>query len=81
MDSNSIEIKTQTALTRILRYALPHKVAVVLALLGLAIVAATETAIPALLKPLLDRGFSGKLDDIALNGIDVRASTYKCGLI
>jgi subfamily B ATP-binding cassette protein MsbA len=38
-------------------------VAVVLALLGLTIVAATETAIPALLKPLLDRGFSGKLDD------------------
>jgi ATP-binding cassette, subfamily B, bacterial MsbA len=63
MDSNSIEIKTQTALTRILKYALPHKVAVILALLGLAIVAATETAIPALLKPLLDRGFSGKLDD------------------
>jgi subfamily B ATP-binding cassette protein MsbA len=38
-------------------------VAVFLALLGLTIVAATETAIPALLKPLLDRGFSGKLDD------------------
>jgi subfamily B ATP-binding cassette protein MsbA len=63
MDSNSIQIKTQTALNRILKYALPHKVAVVLALLGLTIVAATETAIPALLKPLLDRGFSGKLDD------------------
>jgi subfamily B ATP-binding cassette protein MsbA len=63
MDSNSIQIKTQTALTRILKYALPHKVAVFLALLGLTIVAATETAIPALLKPLLDRGFSGKLDD------------------
>jgi ATP-binding cassette, subfamily B, bacterial MsbA len=63
MDLNSIEIKTQTALNRILRYALPHKVTVILALLGLAVVAATETAIPALLKPLLDRGFSGKLDD------------------
>ena len=63
MDSNSIEIKTQTALIRILKYALPHKVAVILALLGLVIVAASETAIPALLKPLLDRGFSGKLDD------------------
>jgi subfamily B ATP-binding cassette protein MsbA len=63
MDSNSIQIKTQTALTRILKYALPHKVVVVLALLGLTVVAATETAIPALLKPLLDRGFSGKLDD------------------
>ncbi len=63
MDSNSINISTQTALTRILKYALPHKLAVVLALVGLAIVAATETAIPALLKPLLDRGFSGKLDN------------------
>jgi ATP-binding cassette, subfamily B, bacterial MsbA len=63
MDLNSIEIKTQTALNRILKYALPHKVTVILALLGLAVVAATETAIPALLKPLLDRGFSGKLDD------------------
>jgi ATP-binding cassette, subfamily B, bacterial MsbA len=63
MDLNSIEIKTQTALNRILKYALPYKVTVILALLGLAVVAATETAIPALLKPLLDRGFSGKLDD------------------
>jgi subfamily B ATP-binding cassette protein MsbA len=63
MDSNSINISTQTALTRILKYALPHKVAVALALLGLAIVAASETAIPALLKPLLDRGFTGKLDN------------------
>ncbi len=63
MDANSINISTQTALTRILRYALPHKMAVVLALIGLAIVAASETAIPALLKPLLDRGFTGKLDN------------------
>ncbi len=63
MDANSINISTQTALTRILRYALPHKIAVILALIGLAIVAASETAIPALLKPLLDRGFTGKLDN------------------
>lgn len=63
MDSNSINISTQTALKRILRYAIPHKVAVVLALVGLAIVAASETAIPALLKPLLDRGFTGQLDN------------------
>ena len=63
MDSNSINISTQTALKRILRYAIPHKVAVVLALMGLAIVAASETAIPALLKPLLDRGFTGQLDN------------------
>ena len=63
MDSNSINISTQTALKRILRYAIPHKVAVALALFGLTIVAASETAIPALLKPLLDRGFTGQLDN------------------
>jgi len=63
MDSNSISISTQTALKRILRYAIPHKVAVALALFGLTIVAASETAIPALLKPLLDRGFTGQLDN------------------
>ena len=62
MDSNSIKLSTQTALTRLLKYALPHKLAVLGAFIGLAIVAASETAIPALLKPLLDRGFSGKLD-------------------
>ena len=63
MDSNSINISTQTALKRILRYAIPHKVAVALSLFGLTIVAASETAIPALLKPLLDRGFTGQLDN------------------
>ena len=62
MDSNSIKLSTQTALIRLLKYALPHKLAVLGAFIGLAIVAASETAIPALLKPLLDRGFSGKLD-------------------
>ena len=62
MDSNSIKLGTQTALVRLLKYALPHKLAVLGAFIGLAIVAASETAIPALLKPLLDRGFSGKLD-------------------
>ena len=58
----SIKLSTQTALIRLLKYALPHKLAVLGAFIGLAIVAASETAIPALLKPLLDRGFSGKLD-------------------
>jgi len=62
MDSNSIKLSTQTALVRLLKYALPYKLAVLGAFVGLAIVAASETAIPALLKPLLDRGFSGKLD-------------------
>ena len=62
MDQKSINLKTQTALVRILKYAIPHKVAAVCALIGLAIVAASETAIPALLKPLLDKGFTGNLD-------------------
>ena len=62
MQSNSINLSTQSALTRLLKYALPYKWAIFFGLLGLAVVAASETAIPALLKPLLDKGFTGKLD-------------------
>ena len=47
---------------RVLRYLMPHKTMIIMALLAMAVVAATETSIPALLKPLLDRGFSGGLD-------------------
>lgn len=36
---------------------------IILALLAMAVVAATETSIPALMKPLLDRGFTGGLND------------------
>lgn len=34
-----------------------------MALLAMAVVAATETSIPALMKPLLDRGFTGELNE------------------
>jgi subfamily B ATP-binding cassette protein MsbA len=36
---------------------------IILALSAMAVVAATETSIPALMKPLLDRGFTGELND------------------
>ncbi len=48
---------------RVISYLKPHKVMILLALLAMAVVAATETSIPALMKPLLDRGFTGQLDE------------------
>jgi ATP-binding cassette, subfamily B, bacterial MsbA len=48
---------------RVLAYLKPHKSMIVMALLAMAVVAATETSIPALMKPLLDRGFTGGLND------------------
>lgn len=44
---------------RLLGYAKPYWLAFVLAALALMVVAATETALPALMKPLFDKGFSG----------------------
>ena len=46
---------------RVLSYLKPHKAMIIMALLAMAVVAATETSIPALMKPLLDRGFTGGL--------------------
>lgn len=46
---------------RVLGYLKPHKLMIIMALLAMAVVAATETSIPALMKPLLDRGFTGGL--------------------
>ena len=48
---------------RVLSYLKPHKVMIIMALLAMAVVAATETSIPALMKPLLDRGFTGGLSE------------------
>ncbi len=48
---------------RVISYLKPHKSMIILALLAMAVVAATETSIPALMKPLLDRGFTGGLND------------------
>jgi len=53
----------QSVFLRVISYLNPHKPMIVLALLAMAIVAATETSIPALMKPLLDRGFTGGLND------------------
>ena len=48
---------------RVVRYLKPHKAMILLALFAMAVVAATETSIPALMKPLLDRGFTGGLNE------------------
>lgn len=48
---------------RVLAYLKPHKPMIALALLAMVVVAATETSIPALMKPLLDRGFKGDLNE------------------
>jgi ATP-binding cassette, subfamily B, bacterial MsbA len=45
---------------RLFRYVRPYWKGVVLSLLGLALTAATEPVLPALMRPLLDRGFVGR---------------------
>ena len=49
-------------LLRLLRYLRPHYRLFALAILTTIIVAASETSMPALMKPLLDDGFTGKLN-------------------
>ena len=53
----------RVALTRLVQYLRPHAALIVGAILAMALVAGSETAIPALMKPLLDRGFTGQLND------------------
>ena len=53
----------RTALNRLIQYLKPHIGLIIGSLLSMAIVAGAETSIPALMKPLLDRGFTGQLDD------------------
>ena len=52
----------RTALNRLITYLKPHIGLIVGSLLAMAVVAAAETSIPALMKPLLDRGFTGQLN-------------------
>jgi subfamily B ATP-binding cassette protein MsbA len=52
----------RTALNRLISYLKPHIGLIVGSLLAMAIVAAAETSIPALMKPLLDKGFTGQLN-------------------
>ncbi|CAM3758799.1 lipid A export permease/ATP-binding protein MsbA [Polynucleobacter brandtiae] len=52
----------RTALNRLIQYLKPHLGMIIGSLLAMAFVAAAETSIPALMKPLLDRGFTGEMD-------------------
>lgn len=51
------------ALNRLIAYLKPHLGLIIGSLVAMAIVAAAETSIPALMKPLLDRGFTGEMND------------------
>jgi subfamily B ATP-binding cassette protein MsbA len=50
------------ALNRLIQYLKPHTKTIIGSILAMALVAGAETSIPALMKPLLDRGFTGELD-------------------
>ncbi|CAM3809616.1 lipid A export permease/ATP-binding protein MsbA [Polynucleobacter antarcticus] len=52
----------RTALNRLIQYLKPHKGMIIGSLLAMALVAGAETSIPALMKPLLDQGFTGQMD-------------------
>ena len=52
----------RTYLNRLIAYLKPHIGLIVGSLVAMAFVAAAETSIPALMKPLLDRGFTGELN-------------------
>ena len=47
----------RTALNRLIQYLKPHIKTIIGSILAMAVVAGAETSIPALMKPLLDRGF------------------------
>jgi subfamily B ATP-binding cassette protein MsbA len=53
----------RTSLNRLIQYLKPHTGLIIGSLLAMALVAGAETSIPALMKPLLDRGFTGQMDD------------------
>jgi len=53
----------RTSLNRLIAYLRPHIGLIIGSLVAMAFVAAAETSIPALMKPLLDRGFTGELNN------------------
>ncbi len=53
----------RTALNRIISYLKPHKGLIIGSLVAMALLAGAESSIPALMKPLLDRGFTGELNN------------------
>ena len=57
-----MNIQDRQILFRLLRYLKPHYKLFVAAILTTVVIAASETSMPALMKPLLDDGFSGKLN-------------------
>lgn len=57
-----MNVQNRQVFLRVLSYLKPFKAMIILALLAMAVVAATETSIPALMRPLLDRGFTGGLN-------------------
>ena len=58
-----MKLKNEQIFFRVIAYLKPHKPMISMALLAMVVVAATETSIPALMKPLLDRGFTGELNE------------------
>lgn len=57
-----MNIQDRQILLRLLRYLRPHYKLFIAAILTTVVIAASETSIPALMKPLLDDGFNGKMD-------------------
>ena len=57
-----MNIQDRQILLRLLAYLQPHYKLFIFAILTAVVVAASETSIPALMKPLLDDGFSGKMN-------------------
>jgi len=57
-----MNIQDRQILLRLLRYLGPHYKLFIAAILTTVVVAAAETSMPALMKPLLDDGFTGKLN-------------------
>ena len=53
----------RTALNRLIQYLKPHIKLIIGSILAMAVVAGAETSIPALMKPLLDRGFTGEMNN------------------
>jgi len=57
-----MNIQDRQILLRLLAYLRPHYKLFVAAILTAVVIAASETSIPALMKPLLDDGFTGKMN-------------------
>jgi subfamily B ATP-binding cassette protein MsbA len=57
-----MNIQDRQILLRLLRYLRPHYKLFIAAILTAVVIAASETSIPALMKPLLDDGFNGKMN-------------------